>query len=270
MILLCEPTEDFLIPRSCRCDFPGQLRARAKPAVGTDAGVFAHFGAVAVREGKNLRPAAHNRVLEDAIGAHANLVFEHDVTLEHTTDVDFHVAAAGEASADVDAFGIEERHPVFEELMRLRTLPHAFESGELNLGVHALHFIDVARMNGGDRGVFRRGEPDHVRQIVFALGVLVGEVREPALETVGRKHHDARVHLADSLFLNRGILFLHDGRDAPEFVAHDAAVSRRIGKLHRQQNQVLSGSLFLHRGDRFTRKKRHVAEAHQRLRVGGI
>ena len=215
-------------------------------------GVFAHFGALAVREGKNLRSTAHDRVLEDAVGAHANFVLEHDVALENATDIDFHVATAGKPSADINSFGVEQSHPLLKKRLRLSALPHALESGELHLGIHALHFIDVAGMDGGDRGVFRRGEPDHVRQVVLALRVVVGEIREPSFETVGRKHHDARVHLADGFLLNRGVLFLHDGRDTPELVAHDAPVPRRIGKLHRQQHQVLSGSLLLHRGNRFT------------------
>ena len=87
-------------------------------------------------------------------------------------------------------------------------------------------------------GAIGHGGGDHVGQVVLALGVVVLQGREPALERPGGADQDAGVDLVDLQRLGVGILLLDDAADVAGGVTHHAAVAGGVGHMLRQQREL--------------------------------
>ena len=242
-----------------------EFGARTKPRVRADARVPADRGAFKVTEGKDFDVILDRRIANHAVGAHANAVAEHDAALEHAADVDLDVLSADKLAANVDAVGINERHAGFKQAVGLHALPGTLKGGELHLGVDALDFIGMVRMNGGDAHAVGGREAHEIREVVLLLGVVVLQGVEPGVKTGRREHHDAGVDLPDQALLVGRILFLDDGRYDALGVSHDAAVALRIVHFNGEENELALLRLLEHAAGRFSGQKRHVSEADKRL-----
>ena len=81
----------------------------------------------------------------------------------------------------------------------------------------------------------------------------------------GRHAHEPGVRLVDRTFLGVGVLVLDDAHDVASAVAHDAAVTGRIGQHHAQQaDRIRAGGSHEPR-QRIELHHRHVAVEHQHL-----
>ena len=217
-----------------------QPRAGTQTGVGADHRLRPDFGAFKMGEGPDLGPLEHRAVGKHAVRPHAHPVGEHHVAGEDAADVDRHVQAALERAAHLEPRRIEQRHPGAQEPLGLAPLIEAFELGQLRLVVYAGHFRRILRFYADHRhGLAHRGSDD-VGQIVFALGVGVGERLEPTGEAGSGQDHHAGVDLIDRAHLRIGILFLDDGANAPARVAHDAPVAPGIGQPRGEDRQRLA------------------------------
>ena len=96
----------------------------------------------------------------------------------------------------------------------------------------------------------------------------IAEIGEHLTQQVGVEREDARVELADLKLLLGGLLVLDDREHvAGGLVAHDAAVSGRIGRFRHQHRQSrIRCQQALQRGGR---DQRHIAVQHQHGRFVG-
>ena len=69
---------------------------------------------------------------------------------EHAVDVDFHILAALQDSADVNAGRVNQRHAGIKKAAGLLFLPDTLETCKLRFGIHSLDFPDVPGMNRCD------------------------------------------------------------------------------------------------------------------------
>ena len=101
----------------------------------------------------------------------------------------------------------------------------------------SIGFADQHHFGGAE---FGGGGGEHVGEVVLALRVVVGQVRQPALQRGGFGGDDAGVDDADAALFLVGVLLLDDGADAAFGIAHDAAVAggvREFGDQHREPSR---------------------------------
>jgi hypothetical protein len=106
----------------------------------------------------------------------------------------------------------------------------ALQFGQLLAAVDAQHLPLGGRVAGDDLFAFGGGHADHVGEVVLALGILVGEPRQPAGQLAGGQAEDAGVHLVDGQLLGAGVLVLDDALHLAPRVAHDAAVAGGLAR----------------------------------------
>src|SRR5581483_1385524 len=209
---------------------PGEHGAGPDARVRAETAVRPDLGLVEVAEGLDARARPDLDVPQHAVRADADAVAQLHPPLEHAVDVDRDVAAALERPAHVDARRVGERHAALEQRPGDVALVHALELGELRTAVDAEHFPRRSGRHPGDGDVLVDGELHDVGEVVLLLGIVVPEAREPALQLRGRRHHDARVHLADRALLVARVPLFDDARDAPA-AAHDAPVALGVVEL---------------------------------------
>src|SRR6266545_261576 len=166
-----------------------------------------------------------------------NIVAQRHPALEDAADIDRYVAAAGERTADVDARWIRECHSSVEKRVRLDPLITPLQLGEIALAVDAQCFGDARRARRRHRHAVAYRESNHIGQEIFAARIAIVDRRQPMREGRGRRRHDAGVDFAYRLLLEARILVLDDRGNTPVGGANDAAVSRRIVEVDREQRQ---------------------------------
>ena len=118
-------------------------------------------------------------------------------------------------------------------------LVSTLQLGQLHRAVDASHLHFVVNFVAHHTHAIGHGEFHDIGQVVLTLGVFVVQPGQPVFEMRCRHGHDAAVDLLD-LFLRIACIFLLD--DGLHFgaVAHDAAITCRVGKLQRQQGQLVA------------------------------
>ncbi len=223
-----------------------QLRTRPQPREGADAAVAAGLGLV--QHAVRLHPGAGAEldVAQHAVRADMHAVAQFDDALEHTADVDEHVAPEIEAAAQVEARRVGEVQAVAHQALGLEPLEAAFGPGQLHAVVDALGLVGVG---GGDalhiHTVLDR-QLHHVGEVVFALGVVVLHLGQPALEAARLRGDEPGVDLGDRALRCAGVLLLDDAGDAAGLtifggIAQDAAVAEGIGQHGAEHGHAVLG-----------------------------
>ena len=135
--------------------------------------------------------------------------------------------------------------------------------GQLGGGVGA-HDGGFGGVVGPDLPPFRRGDGDYVGQVVLALGVGVGDPREPVEQAgpVGAEH--AGVTGPHHQLSRRGVAGLDDAPHLAFGAGEDAPVQQGVGRLEAQQGQVRPLRPQAEQGVQVLRRqKRAVAIDHQ-------
>ena len=89
-------------------------------------------------------------------------------------------SAAGQLAAHVHAPEVGERDARLEQLPGLGVLVGALQDREFVARIHAGHFARVGRLHRDHRRARRRGNADHVGQVVLLLRVAVRDLGQPA------------------------------------------------------------------------------------------
>ncbi len=245
-----------------------ELRAGTQPRIGADqrAGADGHALLVAldVGEGMDHRAGLDARVGDDAVRADAHALAQLDAALEEAVDVDLHVLRAGEFAAQVEARRVGQAHAGLHQPMGLAALPGALQRRQLHGAVDAGHLQFVRRLLRDDRHAFVHRHLHHVGQVVLALGVVVGEPAEPALERRGGRGHHAGVRLAHGALGLGGVLLLDDALHAAVIAAQHAAVAGGVGQRDGQERQAPAAAGRHQRAQRVGGDERHVAREDER------
>ncbi|MPM42586.1 hypothetical protein SDC9_89252 [bioreactor metagenome] len=138
----------------------------------------------------------------------------------------------------------------------------AFQFGKLQRAVHTRHLEGIVDAMPHHGHAIGHGHGDHVGQVVLFLRVVVVQARQPLLQVLDRRGHDAAVDLANGAFGIAGVLVLDDALHLAVGVAHDAAVAGGIGQAHRQQRQLVAARRLHQIGHRGRLREWHVTGEH--------
>jgi len=78
------------------------------------------------------------------ICADVDAIAQPDATFEHHVDVDDHIQTATQLTANVDPRGIEQRHALIQQGLRLTALQQAFQLGQLTAIIDAQRLLRPA------------------------------------------------------------------------------------------------------------------------------
>ncbi len=247
-------------------DIFAERGARPQARVRPDLRGGADRGVVDMGERLDIGARAHGGVDQHAVRADAHAVSQLDAAFEHATHIDRDIAAANEFAAHIDAGRIHQGHAAFQQCVGNIQLVTALELGQLHLAVHARHFPFAGRLARDDRHAVGHGLGDDVGEVVLALGIVVGQRRQPLLEVAGRNRHDAAVDFLDGAF-GLGRVFLFDDAHDLAVFTHDAAQPEWIGLLDGENAQLVATSGLDQAAQRGDGGQRHVAVQHDRRLV---
>ena len=137
-------------------------------------------------------------------------------------------------TAQIETRRIAQHHSRQQQLFRLLSLVDALQARKLQAIVDAFDFAQALGMHGNDLATFLMRHGDDIGDVVFALGVVIGEIRQPALEVCSAGDQDPGVDFLDLALRLAGIFVLNDARHLAIFTGN-AAVAGWIIQLHRQQ-----------------------------------
>ncbi len=164
---------------------------------------------------------AHHGILADGGGAH-----EDDVGKQLNIGGDFHLGA------DIGRGRVPQGDAGGHMGLVNAALHDATGLGQLSAGVHAQALLGVVGLVGEHRPARLAGDGQHIGEVEFALGVVRVHLGQGLEEGGGIEAVEAGVALGDGGLLGRGVLLLHDAGHLAGPVAHDAAVTEGVRKLH--------------------------------------
>ena len=240
-----------------------QARIRPDPAARTDRRV------VQMRERQDRAAGGDRHIAQYAVRADVDVVSQRNRTFKHTSDIDAHVAPAGQRAANVDARGIRDPRAGFEQRFRSPVLDYALRKHQLCAIVDAAHFAFIVSDLRGDGNALGNSHRDDIGQVILALCVVRHELRDPACEQCGRRSDESGIDLVDRAFSGRRIAILDDRFHTASGVTHDAAQAVRVRNARRQEAYIAAPCMIDDRGKRCGRRERHVGQADQRHTVPG-
>ncbi|VWX51967.1 conserved hypothetical protein [Micrococcus luteus] len=144
----------------------------------------------------------------------------------------------GEGDGDVHPRGgrVDDRDTLLHPAAQHAVVELAAQVGELTAVIGALDLPHVVRAHRGDAAALGAGHAEHVREVLLALHVVRGDLRQGAAQQGRVEGVDAGVDLADrhegvvprGLGMGEGVLVLHDPLHEALGVADDAAVARGV------------------------------------------
>jgi hypothetical protein len=140
---------------------------------------------------------------------------------------------------------VHHRHALLHPAGDDAAVELAAEVGQLGAVVGAGGLGDVVDEVGADGQPVLAGQADGVGQVVLALGVVVADPRQRALEELRVERQDPRVDLAHLALRRRRVLLLDDRLDVAIRVADDPAVAERILDQPGQDAHGALGGLVL-------------------------
>ena len=98
-------------------------------------------------------------------------------------------------------------------------------------------FLDILGRYAAHTGALGHGTRNHVRQVIFALGIVVIQRIQPATQARGRCGKKTGIDFVDSLLFRTGIFFFHNAADAAIGMVQDTTITGGIIQLGRQQGR---------------------------------
>ena len=140
---------------------------------------------------------------------------------------------------------VDDSHTGHHQLMSLAAVQLGSSLRQLYAVIHTGGFHGVG---GGQRVDFpagRRDDLDNIRQIIFALGIVVVQLAQRIGQHLMAEDVGPRVDFGDAFLFGGGVFFLHNAAHTAVLAAHNAAVTGGVGHLGRQNQAVRPG------GDKF-------------------
>ena len=229
--------------RILQLDEVANAHAIAQSRTGTDAG-----------EGADTSTATNGCILDDtvlqypgirpqgAISQHGvrpdmDAVTQCDLAFDDDIHIKGDIATCPDGAAQIEARRVPDGHAGTHQPVCFPLLVDAFQLRQLRAVVDARHVPQVLRLSRPDRDPVMGGHGNHVGQVVFTLGVLIGKPRGPGGKARTFRHHDAGIHFAYAPFLGVRILVLDNAHHVSLGIPNDAAVSGGIFQLHREQRE---------------------------------
>ncbi|MNV03859.1 hypothetical protein D3C71_941420 [compost metagenome] len=238
-----------------------QHGAGAQPRERTDVcRTFAdHALQIAVRLDHGAR--GQGNILEPGERADADAIAQHHTPLQDHVDVDLHVAADRDGATDVQPCRVQYACALRAQRTHFAQLPGAFKLGQLPWIVGTFGVLRVLHERHLGRRVIAGRRGKDVGQVILALRVRIGELRQPTAQCRGFGGDDAGIDGADAALFVGGVFLLDDRADLALGIAHDAPVAGRVGNLGHQHGQA--ARLRQQVAQRLAADQRHIAVQHQ-------
>src|SRR5690606_1155723 len=225
--------------------------AGPQPGVGPDITVFTHLGALQVTEGLDHAAALDHRVADHAVGTDDHVVFYHHPALEHHVDVYADIPADGHLTTHIQPRRVRQGGALHHQPLGFTPLPAALQHGQLLAVVGPHDFQLVRRLGHFHRHSAGDRQGNQIGQVVFALGVVVGQAGQPVCRLAARQHHDAGIAFVDLQLFRRGVLLLDDGLNPAALVTDDPSIAGRVLHQYREQSQAVVARLVNQRPEGF-------------------
>ncbi len=174
------------------------------------------------------------------VGADLSTVFDRDAGAEEDIRFDGHVAANDGVMAQPYRLRGCHRDAIGHHAGAGAPLPDGFRRRELIAGVDAEHFIFGTHCDRGFETA-RAAKLHRVGQIIFALGILVADVRQQLCKTIDAKCHHARVAQPHALLIGTGLFLLPDRNECARGISQQPAVACGIGGFESEHRDAGPG-----------------------------
>ena len=158
-----------------------QFGARAQTGKWTDGAGCLQLGIFHHAVGANFAVIADGAVFDHAAGADFHSIAQHHVAFHNNVSIDLYIAPVLQRTAQIETRRIAQHHARQQQLFRLLRLVDALQARKLQAVVDAFDFAQALRMHCDDLVSFLVRHGDDIGDVVFALSVVIGEFRQPAL-----------------------------------------------------------------------------------------
>ena len=183
------------------------------------------------------------------------------ISFEDRPRIEDGVAADGNRRVYIGIIGVNDGDAIGHEFIQFTLAQDPFGFGHLLTRVYTERFRIGRCGKGTDDLACRYEHADDIGQIIFTLGIVIGDVVKHIPQERHIKTVNAGVYFVYSQFFRRTVFLFDDFDDLPFFITDDAAVSRRIRHVRRQDRRSCA-ALFMtvDKGcKRFLRDQRRIA-----------
>ena len=230
--------------------------------------LFQHCPRAQPGKGADLRARTDARAFDMAealdpcpIG-NCNARTEYDIRLNHN------VATQPGVMAEEDGFRRDQRCAIGQRGFTARSLPRSFGSSEFAAAVDPGYFARIIAYHHRASPAVSDRDIDDVRQVIFALRIVIADPREQREQIFAPGGEQARVtQTARTLFLASILEFDHFGY-AASIVGNDAAIMPWIGGLEAQNHTsglVCAMQTLQHRAHCFRANEWDISVKHEHI-----
>ena len=138
--------------------------------------------------------------------------------------------------AKIYRLGRQHRHPTRHGGSAQATLHFGFRLRQFSAAIDATK-LSLRRFNRHHTLALSPRLLDHIRQIIFALGVVVTDGAEPAKQILRWGTNHAGIAKPDRAFFCCCIRPFHNARNFVFLIQHHAAITRGISRSHGEQHK---------------------------------
>ena len=193
-------------------------------------------------EGLDIRVRPHHCILQQAVGSNPYPVTQDNLSLEDGVDVDLNIPAALQLTTNINAKTIHDPYAISHQAIGQTGLKCPLQGLQLGPVVDACYFHGVPGDHQLDWNIALHRLGKGIRQIIFALGVVVVHLCKERPKQFCGCHQHPGVDLFDGALLGTGIGMLDHRRKVAGGVPQHATITRRLTELGREQCRSVSGS----------------------------
>ena len=187
---------------------------------------------------------AHLDILQTDAGANFTVFTDYGIAFNPGLRIDNRIAANLDIAIHISGIRVHNRNTISHEFFILAAAQDFFSTRELHAGVNAQRGFIIISCYSPDFLTLLLENFEHIRQVVFTLGIVIRNLLQGGKERAGIKAVDAGVYFLHRTFCFRSILMLHDLEHAAIFGTDDAAIARGI-RHDCREHRSLSLSFYM-------------------------
>ena len=249
-----------------------QGRTGAQVGEGTDGCALANHGAKAVGADDG-SVCLNGHIGQGGVGANGCAGGNGGRAVQLHAGQEGHVILDAHGHVNPGVLRVDNGHAVTHVSLEDAVVEHAAQLSQLHTVVSALNFPTVLNGQGGGTVALRTGDGQHIGNVLLALSVIGGHLKQGFAQHVGVKGVDTGVDLGNLELFGGGVLRLDDGGHLASLVTHDTAVGAGLVHVGGQHGDGVL--VLLVESDKLAQSLRtqqgHIAIGHQHgTRDGGL
>ena len=243
-----------------------QFRAGAQPRKRPHKRALAHTSILQMRKGADFRALADQGVAHHAVRGHGCAAPDLGPAADFTGAAQFRAGLHPGQGAHPDQVRRVQNHARGQQLFRRAGAQQFFQAGKFQRGVDAQQTVVPAAFHAAHRIIFRHGQTNDVRDVVFAALIVVVQAGQQRLHGGQAEPVHARVDFAAfrAVAGRIVILGLHDA-EHPALLAHHPAVRAGIVRHDGGKGQIRARGLSQEIAHQGFGEQRRVAVDHQQM-----